>query len=128
VRDELQQRSSRPQSPDPPLPPPPNTHTLLPHDICGHETGATDETGAWSLSSPRHLLAGKDGNPVASKYDLVANLVHDGNTATEGSYRVHVLRKADNSWYEVQDLHVTDILPQMVVLSEAYMQVGVCLV
>ena len=27
-------------------------------------------------------------------------------------------------WYEVQDLVVTDILPQMVALSETYFQVG----
>lgn len=28
-------------------------------------------------------------------------------------------------WYELQDLQVTDILPQMITLSEAYIQVGV---
>lgn len=27
-------------------------------------------------------------------------------------------------WYELQDLQVTDILPQMITLSEAYIQVG----
>ena len=26
-------------------------------------------------------------------------------------------------WYEVQDLRVTDVLPQMVALSETYIQV-----
>ncbi len=28
----------------------------------------------------------------------------------------------EENWYEVQDLRVTDILPQMVALSESYMQ------
>lgn len=28
-------------------------------------------------------------------------------------------------WYELQDLQVTDILPQMITLSEAYIQVSV---
>lgn len=27
-------------------------------------------------------------------------------------------------WYEMQDLHVTDILPQMITLTEAYIQVS----
>lgn len=27
-------------------------------------------------------------------------------------------------WYELQDLQVTDILPQMITLSEAYIQVS----
>ncbi|EFJ52408.1 ubiquitin-specific protease 39, partial [Volvox carteri f. nagariensis] len=58
----------------------------------------------------------------SSKYDLVANLVHDGK-ADSGTYRVHVHRKVEDIWYEVQDLAVQDILPQMVALSEAYFQV-----
>lgn len=66
--------------------------------------------------------AEKDGAEVASKYDLVANLCHDGK-AGEGSYRVHIHRKVEEAWYEVQDLLVTDYLPQMVALSETYMQV-----
>ena len=59
---------------------------------------------------------------MGSKYDLVANLCHDGK-AGEGSYRVHIHRKVEEAWYEVQDLLVTDYLPQMVALSETYMQV-----
>lgn len=27
-------------------------------------------------------------------------------------------------WFELQDLHVTEILPQMITLSEAYIQVS----
>ena len=50
------------------------------------------------------------------------NIVHDGK-AKEGSYRVHVQRKVEEIWYEVQDLNVIDILPQMVALSESYFQV-----
>ncbi|GLC41126.1 hypothetical protein PLESTB_001794200 [Pleodorina starrii] len=59
---------------------------------------------------------------TSSKYDLVANLVHDGK-ADSGTYRVHTHRKVEDIWYEVQDLAVQDILPQMVALSEAYFQV-----
>ncbi|XP_039276652.1 U4/U6.U5 tri-snRNP-associated protein 2 isoform X2 [Nilaparvata lugens] len=55
-------------------------------------------------------------------YDLVANIVHDGEP-TKGTYRVHVLHKGTGKWYEMQDLHVTDILPQMITLTEAYIQI-----
>ncbi|KAJ8963765.1 hypothetical protein NQ314_005398 [Rhamnusium bicolor] len=55
-------------------------------------------------------------------YDLVANIVHDGEP-TKGTYRVHILQKSTGQWYEMQDLHVTDILPQMITLTEAYIQI-----
>uniref|UniRef100_A0A8B9PHB5 Ubiquitin carboxyl-terminal hydrolase 39 n=1 Tax=Apteryx owenii TaxID=8824 RepID=A0A8B9PHB5_APTOW len=54
-------------------------------------------------------------------YDLIANIVHDGKPS-EGSYRIHVLHHGTGKWYELQDLQVTDILPQMITLSEAYIQ------
>jgi U4/U6.U5 tri-snRNP-associated protein 2 len=38
-------------------------------------------------------------------------------------WQVHVLHKASGKWYEMQDLHVTEILPQMITLTEAYIQV-----
>ena len=37
--------------------------------------------------------------------------------------QVHVLHKGSGQWYEMQDLHVTNILPQMITLTEAYIQV-----
>ncbi|XP_051976109.1 U4/U6.U5 tri-snRNP-associated protein 2 isoform X2 [Xyrauchen texanus] len=55
-------------------------------------------------------------------YDLVANVVHDGKPS-EGSYRIHVLHHGTGKWYELQDLQVIDILPQMITLSEAYIQI-----
>ena len=66
--------------------------------------------------------AGKGGDTVASKYDLIGNVVHDGQP-NAGTYRVHIHRRSEDAWYEVQDLRITDILPQMVALSETYMQV-----
>ncbi|XP_013872772.1 ubiquitin carboxyl-terminal hydrolase 39 isoform X1 [Austrofundulus limnaeus] len=57
-----------------------------------------------------------------TSYDLVANVVHDGKP-TEGSYRIHVLHHGTGKWYEMQDLQVIDILPQMITLSEAYIQI-----
>ncbi|CAO2823598.1 unnamed protein product [Amaranthus hypochondriacus] len=68
------------------------------------------------------LPAPKSNEKWRSKYDLIANIVHEGKPS-EGSYRVFVQRKSEEQWYEVQDLHVSETLPQMVALSEAYMQV-----
>lgn len=55
-------------------------------------------------------------------YDLIANVVHDGQP-NKGTYRVHILHKGTASWHELQDLHVVDVLPQMITLSEAYIQI-----
>lgn len=58
----------------------------------------------------------------STKYNLIANIVHDGEP-NKGTYRVHVLQKSTGQWYEMQDLHVTNILPQMITLTEAYIQI-----
>uniref|UniRef100_A0A2K5BUC6 ubiquitinyl hydrolase 1 n=1 Tax=Aotus nancymaae TaxID=37293 RepID=A0A2K5BUC6_AOTNA len=55
-------------------------------------------------------------------YDLIANIMHDGKPS-EGSYRIHMLHHGTGKWYELQDLQVTDILPQMIMLLEAYIQI-----
>ncbi|KAG8490645.1 hypothetical protein CXB51_013899 [Gossypium anomalum] len=64
----------------------------------------------------------KENEKLRTKYDLIANVVHDGKP-DEGFYRVFVQRKSEELWYEMQDLHVSETLPQMVALSEAYMQI-----
>lgn len=43
------------------------------------------------------LPKSKDGEKQRTKYDLIANLVHDGKPG-EGSYRVFVQRKSDEMW------------------------------
>ncbi|CAI4223319.1 unnamed protein product [Auanema sp. JU1783] len=55
-------------------------------------------------------------------YDLVANIVHEG-TPEEGSYRVQLVHQGSQKWFELEDLHVKEILPQMIVLAESYIQV-----
>ncbi|KAL8610779.1 hypothetical protein ACOMHN_016762 [Nucella lapillus] len=58
-------------------------------------------------------------------YDLAANIVHvsEPGGGQGGTYRCHVLHKATGKWYEMQDLHVADILPQMITLTESYIQI-----
>ncbi len=60
-----------------------------------------------------------------TKYDLVANICHEGESA-KGAWRTHVLHKGgpnQEQWYEMQDMTVKPILPQLVVLAEAYIQI-----
>nr|CAH8872400.1 unnamed protein product [Trichobilharzia regenti] len=57
-------------------------------------------------------------------YDLVANVVHDGPpTPGSGTHRIHLLHRGTGKWFELQDLHVTEVLPQMIPLSETLIQV-----
>lgn len=57
-------------------------------------------------------------------YDLISNIVHDGPPEPgAGSYRVHILHRGTGKWFEMQDLHVQEVLPQMIPLSETLVQV-----
>jgi U4/U6.U5 tri-snRNP-associated protein 2 len=87
---------------------------------------------------------------ISSKYDLIANICHDSFPVTQnvsigsssiinqqnlerannvgvsdpiahGIYRIHVQNKATLQWYEIQDLHVAETIPQLVGLSESCM-------
>ncbi|KAF3530055.1 hypothetical protein DY000_02037822 [Brassica cretica] len=68
------------------------------------------------------LPTAAEGEKTCTKYNLIANIVHDGKPE-DGYFRVFVQRKSQELWYEMQDLHVAETLPQMVELSEAYMQI-----
>ncbi|CAH8570396.1 unnamed protein product [Schistosoma turkestanicum] len=57
-------------------------------------------------------------------YDLVANIVHDGPpTPGSGTHRIHLVHRGTGKWFELQDLHVSEVLPQMIPLSETLIQV-----
>jgi len=57
-------------------------------------------------------------------YDLIANVVHDGKPQSGmGAYRVQILHNGTNKWYELEDLHVKEILPQIITLTESYIQI-----
>eukprot|EP00035_Acanthoeca_spectabilis_P011519 m.202756 g.202756 ORF g.202756 m.202756 type:complete len:623 (-) comp15366_c0_seq6:4237-6105(-) len=98
----------------------------------------------------RHLtlkdfLLPTDGDDSLYKYDLVANIVHEGlPEAGKGTYSAHVLHRGSNQWFDTQvfvndhrlsgskaflmrklpqDLHVDEVLPQMITLSTSYIQI-----
>lgn len=73
-----------------------------------------------------YLSAMEEGQLIVGdyKYDLVANIVHEGLPgAGKGTYEAHVIHKGVNQWFKTQDLHVDEILPQMITLSTSYVQV-----
>ncbi|OQR94722.1 U4/U6.U5 tri-snRNP-associated protein [Achlya hypogyna] len=70
----------------------------------------------------------------STKYNLVANICHDspptiGQATTainmdplaDGTYRVHVQNRATEQWFELQDLHVQETMPQLIGISESYL-------
>lgn len=76
---------------------------------------------------------------AGTKYDLLASICHDSaggssiaevtsatddkrraKTALErGSFRIHLQNRSTGQWFEMQDLHVTETLPQLIGLAEA---------
>lgn len=67
---------------------------------------------------------------LEEKYDLVANICHETpaevgregqrNPLDDGTYKCHVQHKGSGQWYEIQDLHVQETMPQLIGLSETY--------
>jgi U4/U6.U5 tri-snRNP-associated protein 2 len=60
--------------------------------------------------------------PNGAPYDLIANVVHEGAPAS-GTYKLHILHKGSAKWFEMQDLHTNLVLPEILPLSEAYIQI-----
>ncbi|KAM3131536.1 hypothetical protein pb186bvf_016320 [Paramecium bursaria] len=56
------------------------------------------------------------------KYNLVANVCHEGN-AKVGFYKVHVKNLGNGLWYQIQDLHTQIVVPELISVSEAYIQI-----
>mmetsp|Transcript_30284 Transcript_30284/g.84643 ORF Transcript_30284/g.84643 Transcript_30284/m.84643 type:complete len:392 (+) Transcript_30284:458-1633(+) len=64
------------------------------------------------------------GNAIqGTKYNLLANIRHEGDDLKGGQCTVDVLHKANDQWYELQDLEVKDTIPQLIALSESYIQI-----
>lgn len=77
------------------------------------------------------------GSNVSTKYNLLANIRHIDEAEEElnktltkvegdkikGSYSAHIVNRADGKWFEVQDLIVSEALPALITLSEAYLQI-----
>lgn len=63
-----------------------------------------------------------DACGTPTKFHLMCSIQHDG-LPEAGSYRGFVHFRANDAWYEVQDLHVNGVHPQLISVSESYIQV-----
>lgn len=75
-----------------------------------------------NLNLADHVPIPESERERGAKYNLVANIVHDGTPAA-GGYRAMVYHAPDGNWYETQDLNVVEVLPQQVNLTETYVQI-----
>jgi len=55
-------------------------------------------------------------------YNCVANIRHNGNPK-DYHFNLHVLHKSSNKWHDIQDLFVEEVMPPLIALSEAYIQI-----
>jgi U4/U6.U5 tri-snRNP-associated protein 2 len=89
-----------------------------------------DSTKYDLISNICHDTAGLQGLEVSSKSYEVTKNVTTTSTVIEsssneeidfGSYRIHTKNNANGQWYEIQDMIVTETMPQIVALSESYL-------
>jgi len=59
---------------------------------------------------------------TGAQYDLISNIVHEGKPDS-GAYKLQTLHQGSGKWFEMQDLHVDQILPETLPLSEAFIQI-----
>jgi len=104
--------------------------TKLPKYLIVHIKRFSQNTQQFAEKNPtivnfpvKNLEMGNYTTPPSScRYNLMASLQHDG-TAEAGNYRGFVHFRANDGWYEVQDLHVNGVHPQLISVSESYIQV-----
>jgi U4/U6.U5 tri-snRNP-associated protein 2 len=66
----------------------------------------------------------KENINQCTKYNLIGNVKHNnGIVATEGYFNGHFLHKASDTWYDIQDLIIEEVMPPVIALSECYLQV-----
>ena len=57
-------------------------------------------------------------------YDLVANVIHEGDMEPgTGNYKAHIKHQETGKWYCMQDLHVDEVISEMIPLGESILQV-----
>ena len=110
---------------------------------CVSKYGSAQERFQAQQSVERGELEAAALRSVGTKYNLVANICHDTISSTkdvavgvpandsgrkpkaapgvldQGYYKCHLLNKATGSWFEIQDLHVSEVIPQIVGVSES---------
>lgn len=60
---------------------------------------------------------------IETKYNLLANIIHEGSSPSGGNYKIQIEDKANNNWYEIQNLFIEKVASQMLFLSDTYIQI-----
>lgn len=63
-----------------------------------------------------------DGPQPSTKYNLVASLRHEGELE-KGQWSAYIQNRGNGKWFEVNDITVTEVMPQLISVSEAYLQI-----
>ncbi|KAL3919505.1 MAG: hypothetical protein SGPRY_005605 [Prymnesium sp.] len=103
--------------------------TRLPRYLIVHIKRFSKNTQQFSEKNPtivnfpvRNLEMGQFTQVSAESSCEPPPISHHDGTPESGSYRVFVHFKANDQWYEVQDLHVNGVHPQLISVSESYIQ------
>ena len=62
------------------------------------------------------------GPQRSTRYNLVASVRHEGEME-KGQWSAYVQNKGDGRWFEINDITVTEVMPQLISVSEAYLQI-----
>lgn len=61
---------------------------------------------------------------MSTKYDLIANITYEGTEKLEaGVFKVEIVHPANDQWFRIQDLFVDQVMAQMIILQESYIQI-----
>ncbi|KAJ3361326.1 hypothetical protein HDU91_003979, partial [Kappamyces sp. JEL0680] len=64
-----------------------------------------------------------DNADLSTKFDLIANITYEGTEQMEsGVFKVEVVHPSNDQWFQIQDLFVSQVMAQMIILGESYIQ------
>ncbi|KAJ1642837.1 U4 U6.U5 tri-snRNP-associated protein [Coemansia asiatica] len=86
---------------------------------------------------PKTSIASIPEQDSNATYNLISNICHDGQpeqqqktssstdegSSAESHYLIYVHHKANDKWYKIRDLQVEHIMPQMIFLSDTFIQI-----
>jgi hypothetical protein len=82
----------------------------------GTATGAAVVAGSGSAGAVNAGAGATAGQPVGGNaaYTSATTAATNTRVLNEGSFKVHLQHKATGQWFEIQDLHVNEISPQLI--------------
>ncbi len=66
-----------------------------------------------------NMTAAGSAQQARKKSRTVSSTVGSSNVLSSGAFKVHLFNKATSQWFELQDLHVAETMPQLVGVSES---------